>query len=144
MAQRRSISRRLAAPILILVAAGVVWIVAKNYEGPRMEDVRLFVEELCVGAAEGKDMKWRVATSEDAVAGPLLHTLAVSLNGVDLDQVDWSVNVVPGDLSMYADGTATHTVTVELEGADVLGLRVEHRDMDDIVVLGTWYPGTDG
>jgi len=130
--------RRLIAPLAILViAAGLSWWSSRAATRERGE-VHAFVTAVCTDTRQGTDPSARLAATGELLRNTLVTRLRQTLG--DSSQ-RLTVEVADGDTpgSGAMAGVATHTARLNLDGAEVLGLRLVHPgNRANIAIIGFW------
>ena len=136
---RHTKPRTIILPLIIIAVAAMLWGWGSRQQSETTEEVRAFVESLCRDAAVQRTTPSRPSTS--AIDRAALDQLRRILDGHPRAHEPLRVEVVPGDVSDYAGGTATHTATISLGFDAVLGLRIVHpNDATQIQLIGIWTP----
>lgn len=129
-------------PVLILaVAAGVSWWSA-HIARQEQAEVHAFVTAVCDDVRNGHHPSARLAATTGLIRNTLAPRLQALLSNTDEPPRRLTIDVIAGDRPKAGEraGAATHTVILNLDGTEVLGLRVVHRGSGaDIAIIGFWF-----
>ena len=135
--------RRLIMPVAILaVAAGVSWW-SSRVASQEQTEVHAFVTAVCDDVRAGRNPSARLAATDGLIRDRLAARLRALLGNINEPSQRLTVEVIAGDTPKAGAraGAATHTVILNLNGTEVLGLRVAHRGSGaDIAIIGFWLP----
>ena len=95
--------------------------------------------DLCAEVADRGDPRARLSGTDSLIAGPVLSHLR-TITG---QPGSLTVIATAGDTAQagHPPRPASHTAVIQLDGRDVLGLRIVHEGpKEDIIIIGFWTP----
>ncbi len=104
-------------------------------------EVQRFVTDLCAEVADGGDPRARLSGTDSLIASPVLSRLRTITD----QPGSLTVIATAGDTTQagHPPQPASHTAVIQLDGRDMLGLRIVHEGpKEDIVIIGFWIPLT--
>lgn len=137
--QRYRRRQRFMVPAVIIVIALLMLWWGTQTESQRVEQLESYLRQVCTLVVQGADPTSRIRADSPEKRDGFTETLRVVLADVD-DPGKIGIDVAVGDTSPYADGRATHTAMISVEGRAVLGVRIKWPREEPIDVVGYWIP----
>lgn len=134
--------RQLIFPIVIVVIAGIFWVVGTRGQSQDLEQVRLFVRELCVDIEAGRSIDDHLARSNVHIRENLPEALEQIIQPpLDEQLRELRIEVNPGDHPVYGNGDANCHVMISIKDVEMLGLRILATErLPRHKIIGFWKP----